>query len=278
MAALRLAMPHPVDRMSANTRRSLADCVAASLDAEPALLPHLPYLLQDLDALGAPVDEVLQALAAAGLQAPARVLDLGCGKGCVARAIAKAIGASVLGVDAVPEFIAEARRRAAHEQLASLCEFRVEDIRLTLDREKEAFDAVVLVAVSKVLGDPVDAARAARRAVRPGGLVLVHDAGLSNAAAPPAGYEGYRPVSEIRAGLTCQGDAVVVEQSSPGEDSHATNRGHYAAISRRAAELDARRPELHDLLKAYLARQLEESAAEGAVVESRTWVIRKAPA
>ena len=53
-------------------------------------------------------------LAAAGVQPGNRVLDIGCGPGYFARMLARAVGpnGAVVGIDAAPEMIDYARRRA----------------------------------------------------------------------------------------------------------------------------------------------------------------------
>src|SRR5450755_549032 len=61
-----------------------------------------------------------------GLRAGSRVLDLGCGPGRHALALARR-GVAVVGVDHSEEFIALARQAAAAESLA--VEFRAADVR-----------------------------------------------------------------------------------------------------------------------------------------------------
>ena len=62
--------------------------VAATMDAEPELIPFLPRLFVDLEDLGARADQVLEILRRSEFAADSKVLDLGCGKGAVAVALA----------------------------------------------------------------------------------------------------------------------------------------------------------------------------------------------
>ena len=67
--------------------------IADSLEADQNLLPHMPFLLQDLWALGSSVDHILELTASLDLKPDqTRILDLGCGKGAAAIQIAERFG------------------------------------------------------------------------------------------------------------------------------------------------------------------------------------------
>jgi Methylase involved in ubiquinone/menaquinone biosynthesis len=76
--------------------------IARTLETEPRLLPVLPDLLADLDELGTSAEEIVSALRRGGVPRGGRALDLGCGKGAVAVALAERLGLAVEGVDAFP--------------------------------------------------------------------------------------------------------------------------------------------------------------------------------
>ena len=96
--------------MSDNPQQSVAD----SLEVDKKLLPYMPYLLQDLWALGSAVDEILDLFSTLPLSpGAAKVLDLGCGKGAVSIQIASKFGFDVVGVDAMPEFLKDAHRKSS---------------------------------------------------------------------------------------------------------------------------------------------------------------------
>src|SRR5262249_13906145 len=78
------------------------------------------------------------------IDAAKTVLDLGCGTGVAARAIAPRGGflGKVTGVDLSPHLAATAARFANEEGVAERLEFRTGDTR-SLDLEDGAFDAVV---------------------------------------------------------------------------------------------------------------------------------------
>ena len=116
--------------------------------------------------------EVEFLVGALGLEAGMRVLDVGCGPGRHALALARR-GMHVVGVDLSPDFVALAREGAAGDGLAAT--FEVLDVRdLAYDGE---FDAVICLCQGGfgLLGGHDEASVLERiaRAARPGGGVAV---------------------------------------------------------------------------------------------------------
>lgn len=98
-----------------------------------------------------------------------RVLEVGCGTGAIADALAaRADTTEVIGIDPSPDFIEIARSRPTD------AEFRLGDA-LTLDFEDESFDVVVFHTVLCHLPQPDPAIAEAVRVLRPGGQVAVFD-------------------------------------------------------------------------------------------------------
>jgi SAM-dependent methyltransferase len=118
----------------------------------------------------------------AGLAPGMRVLDLGSGAGNVARIAAGVVGpgGAVVGIERDPDAVELARRRTD----APNVEFRVGDVQ-TLDGVEGGFDAVVGRLVLMYLPDPGAAVRRAAELVRPGGLVITHEADLTYLTASP---------------------------------------------------------------------------------------------
>jgi trans-aconitate 2-methyltransferase len=107
-------------------------------------------------------------------RASERVLDLGCGTGHLTARIAEA-GAKVVGIDASPEMIAEARR------LFPNIVFEVADARdFAFD---EPFDAVFSNAVLHWVKPPEEAVACVRRALGPGGRFVAEFGGRGNVTA-----------------------------------------------------------------------------------------------
>jgi len=111
----------------------------------------------------------------AGLAPGMRVLDLGSGAGNVARLAAEFVGpdGQVVGIEQNPAAVELAQRRTS----APNVEFRVGDAQ-TLEGVEGGFDAAIGRLVLMYLSDPVAALRQAAAAVRPGGVICMHEADL----------------------------------------------------------------------------------------------------
>ena len=104
------------------------------------------------------------------------VLDMGCGTGVAAREIAarERFSGHVTGVDLSPGLVAAANRFAEEEGLGDRTQFVTGDIR-SMGLGDESFDAVVAHTLLSHVDDPAAVLSAARRVVRPGGLIGVFD-------------------------------------------------------------------------------------------------------
>ena len=110
-----------------------------------------------------------------------RILDLGCGTGHLAQAIAER-GAEVVGIDASPEMVAQARRNYP------AIRFEVADATdLAFD---QPFDAVFSNAVIHWVPDHEGVARSVAGALRPGGRFVTEFGGKGNIALLTGALEG----------------------------------------------------------------------------------------
>jgi ubiquinone/menaquinone biosynthesis C-methylase UbiE len=114
-------------------------------------------------------------LEAAGVQPGNRVLDIGCGPGYFARMLAEAVGpeGAVVGIDAAPEMIEYARRKA--RRLVN-CKFETGAAE-ALTFPDSSFDVVVSSLMMHHIPSELrlQAAREMRRVLRPGGVLLLSD-------------------------------------------------------------------------------------------------------
>jgi SAM-dependent methyltransferase len=125
------------------------------------------------------VDRTLRTTAAP------RILDLGCGVGRSAIALARAYPrATVRGVDLDPASIADARAAAAAAGLAHRVTFDCADAaRLPADT---TYDLVTIFEALHDMGDPVGTLRAARSVLAPGSSVYVADERVEHEFTPDA--------------------------------------------------------------------------------------------
>jgi ubiquinone/menaquinone biosynthesis C-methylase UbiE len=111
-----------------------------------------------------------------GLDGADTVLEVGCGTGAVARAIAGRAGftGTVVAADYSEAFVAAGARLAAEEGLAGRIDFRVLDSH-ALDLPDGAVSTAVAHTVFSHLADPLRALAELARVTRPGGTVVVFD-------------------------------------------------------------------------------------------------------
>lgn len=236
----------------------IATRIAEVFETSPELLPHMPELLQDFPTLGGPLHDTVRLLREGGLPDGARVLDLGCGRGEIARAVAHAFNAHVTGVDAFTSVLDIARLKAREEGLEGRMRFIEADLRTF--RPEEEFDAILLISVGPIFGDAYDYTETMaflRQYIRPGGQIVIEDCYLKPGV-PAGSHPPYRPLEETEAAMTAHGDAVEARFDDTPE-MQAFNENGMELVTRRAREVEKRHPELAQALAAYLRRQQLET-------------------
>jgi SAM-dependent methyltransferase len=111
-----------------------------------------------------------------GLPEAAAVLDVGCGTGVLARALARRPGFAgpISAVDQSPGLIDSARRLATEEGVSERIAFHVGDVH-RLEFAAGEFDVVIAHTLVSHVSDPLVVLQEAARVVRPGGTVAVFD-------------------------------------------------------------------------------------------------------
>ncbi len=246
---------------------------------DPEIVEFVPQILADFDELGSEPERIADWFEDLELSRRAfRVLDLGCGKGAVAIALAKRFGCQVHGVDMVGHFVNEAREKAKAAGVQNLCTFAVGDIvevAADVAARGAEYDAVLLVSVGDVFGDKMSTMRALRACVRSGGHIVIDDAYLKPGVSVNfPGYEHASTRQETIAHLTAFGDELIREHQISPDEMRAQNDRYTAMIARRILELKQKHPEHKAALEHYLEREKEESRLLETDMRCATWLIR----
>jgi len=241
----------------------LTALLAATLDAPPELFPLLPELFRDLEDLGARAEDVVAILGQAQLPAGARVLDLGCGKGASAIALAQHLGLRVRGVDGVAPFVAHAAARAAREGVAERCTFEVGDLREVVRTARDQ-DVVMMLALGDVLGPLEQTVRTLLGCVRPGGLVVLDDAyfdatQLDDPRVIPDEFGGLPDRAASERLIAAAGARIVDERRADTAEAFDWLQEMTARVLARAEALAALHPRLERSLREFAVRQCEET-------------------
>lgn len=213
------------------------------------------------------------------------VIDLACGKGGVAVALAPRL--RVTGVDACEEFVKAARALATRKKKRG-CVFKVGTVRGV--KATPTWDVAMMLGLFGV----EKAAPLLRRFVKPGGVYVVDDAFREEKKASGIGHrasgkketrraepmwEFYLSVPTLRESRRVfeeLGDEVVEEIVPTRRAVRALNLALYATIERNAERLAKREPTLKRTIEAFLARQREGNALLAGPIRPAMWVVRKA--
>ncbi len=253
----------------------LDESVAQAMETDVRLLPLLPELLTDLWELGPSAEQVVAALESVGVEPDSSVLDLACGKGAVAVALAEQRGVRVEGIDAFEPFLQAARALATERGVSHRCRFEQGDIRNLLGQEQQ-YDVALLLSVGPVLGDYEQTVTGLRRLVRAGGYIVIEDGFLADGVARLPLAEGYAGHSETLRRLTACGDVVAQEVICPTEQARSVNQRNTDLIRQRASVVRASHPAFEQLIDEYVARQERETQILSTDVLCAIWVLRRA--
>ena len=249
---------------------SLVAQVARTLDAGPDMLGIVPELLSGLDHLGADPARVLPLLRAAGIDLACDALDLGCGKGALAIALAGR-GARVRGIDGLAAFIGKARDRASAAGVTERCDFRVGDAR-GATRSGEAFDLVTLVSVGPLWGNVARTVEALGSLTRDRG-VFAFEGDWS-----PRGGGDLPTLEGLTSAVGAPGGTILAVDTPTLDEVRAANAHDMEAIQRAASRLRAPQPSLRPMIDRYVQSQsLACREAESGEVRFSTFLVRPAP-
>ncbi|MEE8119857.1 MAG: class I SAM-dependent methyltransferase [Gammaproteobacteria bacterium] len=248
--------------------------VAATMECEHELLPYLPELLQDFDSLGSNPDVVIALLEVEAARDIHTALDLCCGKGATAIALAKHFSIEVEGVDAIEAFIEAAKSAAITAGVSEQCRFITGDICDTVVKPAN-YDLVIFSAIGPILGGITKTITHLLTPLRKGGWLLIDDCVLLPNAPIRKGFEAHAGFDETRAQIEQAGAEIVTVRRRPRDDVLSSHEVGNEFTQQRAVTLINRKPELAELVNQYVERQHEECAFLEQWTEDVTWLLKK---
>jgi SAM-dependent methyltransferase len=252
--------------------RSEDEMIAYALEANTALLPYLPELLADLEELGSNAQAITSAIDNLNLARSTTVVDLGCGKGAVAVAVAQGLHFRVFGIDLFEPFIESCRALAVRQDVSELCHFIQGDI-LKLPGKIEPCDVAIFAALGDVLGPLDQTVSVIRQYVKPGGYMVISDGFIKDGGSSDfPGFEQYAEHADMIARLTACSDTLVREII----DAEFFDKGEDAMIAARAKAIAARRPEIAVEILTYAKMQAAEYEYIDENFVSAIWVLQRA--
>ncbi len=244
----------------------LKESVVASMDgADLDLYEFLPYIMQDIWEIGSD-PQVICHLVEKNFTAykRLRVLDLGCGKGAVSIKLAKRLGCQCLGIDAVSEFIEDAKKKAKEHKADELCTFEVGDIRECMN-EQSGYDVIILGSIGPVLGNHYQTLLTLSNCLKVSGIFIIDDAYIEDSSnySHPLIYRH----SAIMQQITAAGMQLIDEYIISKEDIKTSNDYIFTRIKKRCQELMDRFPFRKQLFNNYIRQQeIENEVLENELV------------
>jgi cyclopropane fatty-acyl-phospholipid synthase-like methyltransferase len=223
------------------------------------LFPYLPYIVQDLWEIGASPEVVLKLVEKHTTDhSNLKVLDLGCGKGAVLIKLAKEFNCHCHGIDAVEEFIDEAKSKAKEFNVEEYCCFECDDIRVRISDLRD-YGIIILGAIGSVLGDYHSTLTKVSTCIKESGLIIIDDGYIDD------GSEYSHPLMEKRSVLLKQisdaGMKLIDEIIINKDEIKKSDEYIYRNIKRRCQELIEKHPDKRNLFVDYIKKQEEENEA-----------------
>ena len=253
--------------------KNLNESVVESLDGfQTELLPYLPYLLQDLWEIGADPNTMISLIKQYISLDKLNILDLGCGKGAVSIKIAQEINCTILGIDALHEFIKSARDYAKKYNVDYKCKFELGDIRVRI-KELAGFDIIILGAIGPVLGDLVTTLKTLAKSLNSEGYVLLDDGYIDDNAKTK--YDRCLRRTEFYKQIKGAGYEIIHEEIFAKDMVENSDIYIYNSIKRRANELIDKLPDKREILEGYLkSQEFENKMLENEIITG-TWLLKK---
>ena len=240
--------------------KTLEESIATAMDFDKntAIVPFLPYMMQDFWDLGTPPEIVINLVQkhcnvemwrATSLQ----IMDLGCGKGATSVKLAAALNCNCLGIDGIPEFIEISKEKAREYGVDALCRFEVGDIREKI-KTLGKFDVIVLGAIGQVFGDYYATLTMLSNHLTPEGIIIINDAYIEDASTYQ--HSAVLPLRELIKQVEQAEMELIDEFIGAANNEEYTEQ--FENIQNRCRELIAKYPEKSSLFENYIQIQADE--------------------
>ena len=254
--------------------KSLEESVVTAMDGtDKELFPYLPYILQDIWEIGADPEIIIRLIERHFINHDRlKILDLGCGKGAVSIKVAKKFGCSCYGIDAIPEFISDARKKAVEYNVEHLCRFEVGDIREKV-KVLSSFDIIILGAIGPVFGDYYTTLTTLSGCLNETGVFIIDDGYIENNSnfTHPSIQKQETIIQQIHsAGMQLIEEVIIGKDDIKDSDDYIFDN-----LGKRCFELIERYPEKKNLFLDYIEKQEEENDVLENKVICSTMVIKR---
>jgi len=254
--------------------KTIEECVVTAMDgSDKELFPFLPYILQDLWEIGADPDTIIKLIGKhCGNRIGINVLDMGCGKGAVSVRVSKSFGCRCHGIDAIPEFIEYARRKAREFSVEHLCTFETDDIREKV-KYLSGYDVVILGAIGPVFGDYFSTLTALSGCINDNGIFVIDDGYIDD----DSDYRHpliFRKSTLLRQ-IADAGMDLVENETMDRDDIKDSNDYIFEHLKKRCCELIETYPGKRNIFLDYIRKQEIENDVLENKVTGATMVIKK---
>lgn len=255
--------------------KTLEESVVTAMDgSDKELFPYLPYILQDLWEIGADPEIIIKLIGKHYTNLDRlKILDLGCGKGAVSIKVSKSIGCNCYGIDAIPEFIEFAQKKANELRVNHLCNFEIGDIREKV-KELSGYDIIILGSIGPVLGDYYTTLTTLSKCLNESGIFIIDDGYIENSSdySHPLIQKQNKILQQIdSAGMQLIEDIIIPKDCIKNSDNFIFDN-----LKKRCLELINMYPDKKELFENYIKKQeIENDVLESKVVCSTMVIKRK---
>jgi len=237
--------------------KSVEENIAHAMDCtDTSLVPFLPYILQDFVEMGSSAASIVEIVKNHTRDHPQLdILDVGCGKGAVAIALADELNCTCCGIDAVPEFIDTANTEAGEKGMADRCVFICGDVREIIHHFGH-YNVIVLGSVGPIWGDYFETLIVLKSRLNPEGLIILDDGYLEDE--PSVEQESAIKKSALLGQIERAGMILLQEYRGQSVSNSQQFEIELAHIQKRCTELGIQYPAQKQLFDGYIKKQKQE--------------------